>query len=93
MVVCRLCIFLYICLFVVCVLCLTVLVKCLLNVFAICVGEVIVFSLKVTVLFLGCVVFCWLVHVFSFKEYVCCVCDLSVSLGVPSIFQMCVFVF
>ena len=32
------------CLFVLCVLCLTVLVNCLLNVFAICVGEV-VFSL------------------------------------------------
>ena len=34
---------------------LTVLVKYLLNVFAICVGEVTVFSLKVIVLFLGCV--------------------------------------
>ena len=40
-----------------CVLCLTVLVNCLLNAFAICVGEVNVFSLKVTVLFLGCVFF------------------------------------
>ena len=37
------------------VLCLTVLVNCLLNAFAICVGEVNVFSLKVIVLFLGCV--------------------------------------
>ena len=37
-------------------LCLTVLVNCLLNAFAICVGEVSVFSLKVMVLFLGCVV-------------------------------------
>ena len=47
--------FLYICvcLFVLCVLCLTVLVNCLLNAFAICVGEVNVFSLKVMVLFLG----------------------------------------
>ena len=35
------------------VLCLTVLVNCLLN--AICVGDVTVFSLKVIVLFLGCV--------------------------------------
>ena len=34
---------------------LTVLVNCLLNVFAICVGEELVFSLKVIVLFLGCV--------------------------------------
>ena len=43
------------CLFVLCVLCLTVLVNCLLNAFAICVGEVSVFSLKVMVLFLGCI--------------------------------------
>ena len=43
------------CLFVLCVLCLTVLVTCLFNVFAICVGEVSVFSLKVMVLILGCV--------------------------------------
>ena len=40
-----------------CVLCLTVLVNCLLNAFAICMGEVNVFSLKVMVLFLGCVFF------------------------------------
>ena len=33
------------------------LVNCLLNAFAICVGEVNVFSLKVMVLFLCCVVF------------------------------------
>ena len=49
--------------------------------FAICVAETIVFSLKVIVLFLGCV-FCWLVHVLSSKEYVCCVSELSVCLSV-----------
>ena len=54
-VVCSLSVFLSMCLFVLCVLCLTVLVNCLLNAFAICVGEVSVFSLKVMVLFLGCV--------------------------------------
>ena len=49
--------------FVLCVLCLIVLVNCLLNVFAICVGEVSVLSLKVMVLFVGillaspCIVF------------------------------------
>ena len=48
LVVCILYVFLYMCLF---VLCLTVFV----NAFAICVGEVSVFSLKVMVLFLGCV--------------------------------------
>ena len=72
---------------VLCVLCLTVLVNCLLNAFAVCVGEVNAFSLKVMVLF-----FCWLIRVLSSKEYVCCVCDPSVCLGVPSICQMCVFV-
>ena len=83
--------FSYLCvLFVLCVLCLTVLVNCLLNAFAFCVGEVNVFYLKVMVLFWGCV-FCWLIRVLSSKEYVCCVCDPSVCLGVPSICQICVF--
>ena len=40
----------------VCFLCLTVLVNGLLNAFAICVGEVSVFSFRVIVLFLDCVV-------------------------------------
>ena len=55
LVVYRLSVFLSMCLFGLCVLCLTVLANCLLNAFAICVGEVSVFSLKVMVLFLGCV--------------------------------------
>ena len=55
LVVCSLSVFLSLCLFVLSVLCLTVLMNCLLNAFAICVGEVNVFSLKVMVLFLGCV--------------------------------------
>ena len=75
-----------------CVLCLTVLVNCLLNAFAICVGEVTVISLKVIVLFLDVLVFCWLIRVLSSKECVCCVCDPSVCLGVPSICLICVFV-
>ena len=73
LVVCSLSVFLSMCLFVLCVSCLTVLVNCLLNVYAICVGEVSVFSLKVMVLFMGCVGVCWLVRVLSSKEYVCCV--------------------
>ena len=56
-VVCSLSVFLYMCLFALCVLCITVLVNCLLNAFAICVGEVNVFSLKDIVLVLGSVVF------------------------------------
>ena len=55
-------------------------------------GKVNVFSLKVMVLFLGCVFCCWLVRVLSSKQYVSCVCDPSVCLGVPSICQICVFV-
>ena len=53
-------------------------------------SEVNVFSLKVMMLFWA--VFCWLIHVLFSKEYVCCVCDPSVCLGVPSICQICVFV-
>ena len=49
LVVCSLSVFLSMCLFVLCVLCLTVLVNCLLNAYAICVGNVNVFSLKVMV--------------------------------------------
>ena len=52
LVVCSLSVFLSMCLF---VLCLTVLVNCLLNTFASCVGEVTIFSLQVIVLFLYCV--------------------------------------
>ena len=59
LVVCSLSVFLSMCLFILCVLCLTVLVNCWLNASAICVGEVNVFSLKVIVLFLGCTVFCF----------------------------------
>ena len=55
--VCSLSVFLSMCLFVLSVLCLTVLVNCLLNEFAICVDEGNVFSLKGMVLFLGCVYF------------------------------------
>ena len=36
--------------------------------------------------------FCLLSCVWSSKEYVCCVCEPSVCLSVPSICQMCVFV-
>ena len=70
LVVCSLSVFLSRCIFVSCVLCLTVLVNCLLNAFAICVGEVSVFSLKVMVLFWVVLVFCWLVCVLSSNEYV-----------------------
>ena len=35
--------------------------------------------------------FCWLIRVLSSKECVCCVCDPSVCLGVPSICLISVF--
>ena len=57
MVVFRFYVFLSMCLFVLCVLCLTMLVHCLLNTFAICVGETILFPLNVIVLFFGSC--CW----------------------------------
>ena len=83
---CSLYVFLSMCLFVLCVLCLTVLVKWLLNAFALCVGEVNDLSLTVIVLF------CWLIPVWSSKEYVGCVYDPSVCLGVLSICQIRVFI-
>ena len=89
LVVCSLCVFLSMGLFVLCVLWLTVLVNCLLNAFAICVGEGECFLFQSFWVVLG---FCWLIRVLSSKEYVCCVWDPSVCLSVPSICQVCVFV-
>ena len=88
LVVCSLSVFLSMCLFVLCILCLTVLVNCLLNAFAICVGELSSFSLKVYVLFLGCGGVLLASPCIVFQR----VCDPSVCLGVPSICQICVFV-
>ena len=65
--------------------------NCLLNMFAICVGEVNVFYLNVIVL-LGCAVFLVGLSVSCLPKSVCCVYDPSVCLGVPSICQICVFV-
>ena len=72
LVVCSLSVFLYMSLFVLCVLRLTVLVNCLLNAFAICVGAVNVFCLKVMVLFLCC--FCVV-----FVLFLCCFCVVFVG--------------
>ena len=60
LVVCSFSVFQYMSLFVLCVLCLTVLGNCLLNAVGICVGEVNGFSLKVIVLcfFVGYSVYC-----------------------------------
>ena len=79
LVVCSLSVFISMCLFVLCVLCLTVLVNCLLNAFAICVGEVNVFSLKVIELFFVFFVVFLLIRVLSSKEYVLCLWSQCVS--------------
>ena len=64
------------------------LVNCLLNVFANCVGEVNALSLKVMVFFLGFL----LASLCNDFQRVCVVCLSSVCLGVPFICQICVFV-
>ena len=38
------------------------------------------------------VVLCWIDHVWSSKECVCCVCDPNERLSAPSICFVCVFV-
>ena len=66
------CVFSFICVTLsVCVVCF--MFDCVDELFAYCYlcGEVIVFSFKVIVLFLGCVDLFWIVCVWSSKEYVC----------------------
>ena len=38
------------------------------------------------------VVLCWIDHVWSSKECVCCACDVNERLSAPSICFVCVFV-
>ena len=67
------------------VLCFVVLMNCLLNVFAISVGDTVCLSLNVMVLFLNVWVFCLEDHVWCSRECVCCVCDPNAFLGILSI--------
>ena len=84
-----LCVALLMCLFVFCVACLTVLVKQ----FAMCLGVVAILLLNVMDVFSVCVVvLCWIYHVRSSKECVCCACNPNEHLGAPSICFVCVFV-
>ena len=39
-----------------------------------------------------CVVLCWIDHIWSSKECVCCTCDPNERLSAPSICFVCVFV-
>ena len=84
-----LCVALLMCLFVLCVACLTVFGNCLVKQFAMSLGEAAILLLNVMDVFSVCVVvLCKIDHVWSFKECVCCfvcvfVCPkLSPHLGV-----------
>ena len=71
---CMLCVALLMCLFVLCVACLTVFVNCLVKQFAMCVGVVAILLLNVIDVFSVCGgVLCWIDHVWSSKECVCVV--------------------
>ena len=80
------------CLFVLCVACLIVFVNCLVKQFAMCVGVVAILLLNVMMCLVCVVVLCWIDHVWSSKECVCCACDPSERLSAPSICFVCVFV-
>ena len=92
---CMLCVALLMCLFVLCVVCLTVFVNCLVKQFAMCMGVVAILLLNVMDVFSVCgglVVLCWIDHVWSSKECVCCACDPNERLSALSIGFACVFV-
>ena len=58
-----------------------------------CVGVVAILLLNVMDVFSVCgVVLCWIDHVWSSKDCVCCACDPSERLSAPSICFVCVFV-
>ena len=90
---CILCVALLMCLFVLCDACLTVFVDCLVKQFAMCFGVVAILLLNVMDVFSVCVVLCWIDHVWSSKECVCCACDPNERLSAPSICFVCVFVY
>ena len=83
---CMLCVALLMCLFVLCVVCLTVFVNCLVKQFAMCVGVVAILLLNVMDVFSV-----WWCSVWSSKECVCCACDPNERLSAPSICFVCVF--
>ena len=86
---CMLCVALVMCLFVLCVACLTVFVNCLVKQFAMCLSVVDILLLNVMEVCV--VVLCWIDHVWSSKECVCCVCDPNERQVLLTCF-VCVFV-
>ena len=57
-----------------------------------CLFIVAILLLNVMEVFSVCVVLCWLDHVWSSKECVCCACDPNERLSAASICFVCVFV-
>ena len=89
---CMLCVALLMCLFVLCVACLTVFVNCLVKQFAMGLGVVAILLLNIMDVLVRVVVLCWIDHVWSSKECVYCACDPNERLSAPSICFVCVFV-
>ena len=88
---CMFCVSLLLDLFVLCVACLTVFVKCLVKQFVMCLGVVAILLLNVIEVFSVCVkVLFWIYHVWYSKECVWCACDPSERIGAPSICFVCV---
>ena len=87
------CVALLMCLFVLCVACLTVFVNCLVKTIRNVFGCSCYFVVECYGCVLVCVVvLCWRDHVWSSKECVCCACDPNERLSAPSICFVCVFV-
>ena len=89
---CMLCVALLMCLFVLCVACLTVFVNCLVKQFAMCVGVVAILLLNVMDVFSVCGGALLDRPCMVSKECVCCACDPNEHLSAPSICFVCVFV-
>ena len=88
---CMFCVALSMDLFVLCVVCLTVFVNCLVKQFAIFLGVVVILLLNVMELFSMVVGSLLDIPVWSSKECVCWSCDPSDRLDTPSICFVCVF--
>ena len=87
---CMLCVALLMCLFVLCVACVTVLVNCLMKQFAMCLGVVAILLLNVIEVFSVCGGALLDIYVWSPKECVCCARDPNERLSSPSISFVCV---
>ena len=88
---CMLCVALLMCLFVLCVACLTVFVNCWVKQFAMCLGVVAILLLNVMDVFS---VWCCSVGytMYGLPKSVCCACDPNERLSALSICFICVFV-